>query len=124
MSLQMQSVLREQRTFLKNENMAAAVAEVERTIRQIERLVEKYAEKVAFNEATKRTETALTYQSNRLSYFEDVKFLLLECARRGIERPLEYYLSNTFLLNKHGFPCQVKDADPWLEFEDDDPSSY
>jgi len=121
LNLQMRGLLLDQKTHLKNERMASAVREVERTIRNIERLIEKYAEKVAYNEATKRTETALTYQSKRLAYFEDVKFLLLECARRGIERPLEYYLSSTFLLNKHGFACTVKDADPWLEFADDGP---
>ena len=119
LNLQMRGLLNEQRSMIKNERMASAVAEVDRIIRTVERAVEKYAEKVAYAEATKRTETALTYQSKRLAYFEDVKQLLLECARRGIERPLEHYLANTFLLNKHGFACTVKDADPWIEFDNE-----
>lgn len=112
--------LEKQKALLGDSKMSEAVLEINTIISRIEYKLRKYNEMVMYGNGTLRTEKAIRHQTNRLDYYEEIKYLLMESARRGIDRPLEYYLTNTFLLNKHGFPCVVKDADPRLEMEADD----
>ena len=92
--------------------VSKAVEELERRITKTEWWIGKYEKIVAWGDGTKRTETALRNHHRKLEYYEDIKELLLEDAALGIDRPLEYYLENTYLLNKHGYPCVVTHADP------------
>lgn len=97
---------------MKKSNVEVAVGEIERRMVKSEWWIKKYSDKVAYGEGTKRTERALKNHYQKLAYYEEIKDLLLEDASLGIDRPLEYYLENTYLLNKHGYPCVVTDADP------------
>lgn len=100
---------------MKKSNVEAAVYELERRISRVDSRIRFYADKIAYGGGSKRTETALKDQYRKVEYFEDIKALVLEDASRGIDRSLEYYLTNTYLLNKHGYPCVVTDADPRSE---------
>jgi len=111
-------IVNEQDEKMRETKMYAATLEINKIISRIDSKLRKYAEKVEFSEASPRTEAAIEHQWNRRNYFEEIKELLWEDARRGIDRPLEYYLSNTYLLHKHGFPVIVKDADPREEHTD------
>jgi hypothetical protein len=104
-------------SLMDKSQVGEAIAEINVVLARIEYKLKKYAEKVAFGMASKRTEHAITHQTQRLNYYEEIKELLMEAAGKGFDRPLEYYLSNTYLLHKHGFPCVVVDADPRLEME-------
>ena len=97
---------------MKKSNIEVAVSEIERRIVKTEWWIKKYADKIAGGNGTKRTESALKNQYQKVEYYEDIKELMLEDASFGIDRPIEYYLENTFLLNKHGYPCVVTDDDP------------
>ena len=99
----------------KKSNVEASIYELDRNISRINSRIKHYADKIAYGAGSKRTETALADQYRKIEYYEDVKALVLEDAARGIDRTLEYYLSNTYLLNKHGYPCVVTDADPRSE---------
>ena len=109
---ELKDALLTQNKLMRDTKVHAAIMEVNRTISRIDSRLKKYADKVAFNEGTARTENALRYQWRRREYFEEVRDLLYADAKRGVDRPLEYYLTNTFLLHKHGFPVVVTDADP------------
>ena len=100
---------------IKKSNVDAVVYELDRRISRIDSRIRHYADKIAYGAGTKRTETALKDQYRKIEYYEDIKSLVLEDASHGIDRTLEYYLSNTYLLNKHGFACVVTDADPRSE---------
>jgi hypothetical protein len=99
----------------KKSNVEASIYELDRNISRINSRIKHYADKIAYGAGSKRTETALADQYRKIEYYEDVKALVLEDAARGVDRTLEYYLSNTYLLNKHGYPCVVTDADPRSE---------
>lgn len=96
----------------KKTNVEIAIYEIDRRLSQIDSRMREYADKIAYGAGTKRTEKALRDQERNHEYFEDVRGIIMEDASLGIDRPLEYYLSNTYLLNKHGFPVVVTDADP------------
>jgi len=104
-------------SLMDESQVGEAMAELNVILSRINHKLKVYAEKVAYGTATKRTEYAIRHQTMRREYYEEIKELLMEAAGRGFERPLEYYLSNTYLLHKHGFPCVVVDADPWLDME-------
>lgn len=110
--LELKNAMLEQGKLLRDTRVYAAVVELNKTISRIDNKIKKYADKLAYNEATARTEQALRHQWRRKEYFEEIKDLLYADAKRGVDRPLEYYLTNTFLLHKHGFPVIVTDADP------------
>ena len=98
-----------------DKTLTAAVREINKKLSQIKHKINTYSDKIIYGSGSSRTEKALRYQEHLRDYYEEIKELLMEDAANGIERPLEYYLTNTFLLNKHGFPCVVKDADPRSE---------
>jgi len=97
---------------MKKSDIEVAVSEIERRIVKTEWWIKKYADKIAGGNGTKRTESALKNQYQKVEYYEDIKEIMIEDASFGIDRPIEYYLENTYLLNKHGYPCVVTDADP------------
>ncbi len=101
-----------QNDLIRETQMYAGVLEINRILSRIDNKLRRYAEKVEFSEATQRTEAAIDYQWRRKEYFEEIKELMFEDAYNGVDNPLEYYLTNTFLLHKHGFPVIVTDADP------------
>jgi hypothetical protein len=107
-------------SLIDESHVGEAMAELNVILSRIDYKLRKYAEKVAFGMGSKRTELAIRRQTMRREYYEEIKELLMEAAGQGIDRPLEYYLSNTHLLHKHGFPCVVVDADPWLDMEQPD----
>jgi len=109
---ELNSAMTEQGKLIRDTNVYAAVMEVNRIISRIDNKIKKYADKLSYGEATVRTEGALRHQWQRRDYFEEVRDLLYSDAKRGVDRPLEYYLTNTFLLHKHGFPVVVTDVDP------------
>jgi len=115
---EIKAAMREQERLMKGTEVYAAITEINKVLSRIDHRLRKYAEKVSFCEATARTEQAIDHQWRRRSYFEEIKELLYEDARRGVDRPLEYYLSNTYLLHKHGFPVVVTDTDPREEYDD------
>lgn len=112
--------LQEQRKLLNGSELSEAMIGINRELSRVNYKIDKYMEKVSLGMATKRTENAIAHQSRRKDYFEEIKLLLMKAAGQGIYRPLEYYLSNTYLLHKHGFPCVVVDADPYIELENND----
>ena len=116
----MRRAMFKQSAMLKNSKVASSLAEIKVVLSQIDYKIRKYNQMVLQGLGTKRTESAITHQSNRRDYYEEIKDLLMESASRGIDRSIEYYLANTYLLNKYGFPCVVKDADPWIELENED----
>jgi len=116
----MRDAMREQSRIMEDTSVYAAVLEINKIISRIDNKLKKYADKVAFSESTSRTETAIEHQWRRREYFEEIKNLLYADAKRGVDRPLEYYLTNTYLLHKHGFPVVVTDADPREEHENAD----
>jgi len=113
----MQASLMAQGKLLRGSEVSAGVLEINRIVSRINYKLRQYVEKLDFGESTARTESAIEYQTRKLRYYEEIKELLMEDAKNGIDRPLEYYLTNTFLLHKHGFPCVVVDADPRLLME-------
>lgn len=115
---EVREALRQQDERMRDTQIYAGVLELNKIISRIDSKLRRYAEKVEFSEATPRTESAIEYQWRRKEYFEEIKELLYTDAQHGVDRPLEYYLSNTFLLHKHGFPVVVKDADPREEHTD------
>ena len=117
---ELKRIVREQDKKMRETQMYAGVLELNKMISRIDHKLRKYAEKVAYCEGSVRTEQAIEYQRQRRAYYEEIKDLLYADAKRGIDRPLEYYLSNTYLLHKHGFPVVVTDADPREEHTDGD----
>jgi hypothetical protein len=113
-------LMQEQRAKVTEGPLPENVREINNILSRIDYKLGKYVEKLNFGQATKRTELAIKNQSQRKAYFLEIKELLMEAAGKGFDRPLEYYLSNTYLLHKHGFPCVVVDADPRLEMETED----
>lgn len=105
-------VVQEQDKKMRETAMYAGVLELNKIISRINNKIKKYSDKVAYCESTARTESAIEHQWNRLAYYQEIKDLLYADAKRGIDRPLEFYLSNTYLLHKHGFPVVVTDAHP------------
>lgn len=109
---QISEAKRKAKAEMAKSNVELAVHEIERMITKTEWWIKKYADTISWGNGTKRTQRALKDHHRKLDYYEEIKELLLEDASLGIDRPLEYYLSNTYLLNKHGYPCVVTDADP------------
>jgi len=105
-------VVQEQDRKMRETAMYAGVLELNKIISRIDNKLKKYSDKVAYCEGSARTEAAIEYQWKRRAYYQEIKDLLYADAARGIDRPLEFYLSNTYLLHKHGFPVVVIDAHP------------
>lgn len=96
----------------KKSNVDASIKHINQKLAYIENRIAHYTDMIVYGHGTRKTENALKNQERNREYYEEVKELIMEDAARGLDNPLEYYLSNTFLLNKHGFPCIVTDADP------------
>lgn len=111
--------LQKQKRMREVSNIDLAIKELNHRITAVEYKIRKYTEKVLYGAGSRRTELALKNQSQKRDYYEEIKELLEMDATNGVDRPLEYYLTNTFLLNKHGFTCAVTDADPRSEQDAD-----
>lgn len=116
--LELIRIVKEQDKKMRDTKMYAGVLELNKIISRIDHKIRKYAEKISYCEGSSRTEQALEHQQQRRNYYQEIKDLLYADAKRGVDRDLEYYLSNTYLLHKHGFPVVVTDADPREEHTD------
>jgi len=104
--------LRKQHKLLTDTVLAGAYNELLKMERRIQMKVRQHEDKIARGEGTVRTEQAVEFQSRKLAYYADVRAAMMADAAEGKELPLEHYLTNTFLLHKHGFPVAVVDDPP------------
>lgn len=97
---------------IKESVLGASIAELDLQIKRIRYKLAKHEERQAMGLATQRTEHAVTHQTRKLTYLTEVRDLMMADAGQGECYPLEYYLSDTALLHKHGFPVVVEHDKP------------
>ena len=115
----LRTALEAQEKQIKESVLGASIAELDHQIKRIRSKLAKHEHRQAMGLATQRTEHAVTHQTRKLTYLSEVRELMLADAGRGECCPLEYYLSDTALLHKHGFPVVVE-HDATEESENDD----
>jgi len=100
------------RAEVKLTNTDKSIKYINQKIASINNKLQKYMDKMTFGGGTNKTKHAIIRQTKNVEYYEELKELVMSDAALGYDKPIEYYLDNTYLLNKHGFPCVVTDENP------------
>jgi hypothetical protein len=103
--------IKAQAALLKETMAAAVLRELNKLIAQPRSLVRKYTKKLEHGTGSYRTKQGLENQTRRLDYLLDIKRIVELDAAVDDVKPLEYYLTNTYLLNKHGYVCRIDPDD-------------
>lgn len=110
--VEMQEAQRARRQVLASDTAHQAIKELTTQANIHENKLLRYLQKIRRGDGTTRTEKAVKYQQNYVDYYVALIDIVKRDAAMGRRKPLEYYLSNTYLLNKFGFTCVVVDGDP------------
>jgi uncharacterized membrane protein len=116
LQVEMREAIKEQKGVLDSMS-SAMITEVRKLMSMARYKLKTYDERIAQGKFTEKTLEARARQAQRVRYYNHVINIITTDARRGQRKPLLYYLSNTKLLEHHGFLCQVIEADPDLVAE-------
>lgn len=101
--------LQQQREAARGTVIHGAVRELNILVSRVERRLRVLETRLGEGHFGPRTLKAIEYQKRKRAYYTEVREIMMRDAAEGMEHPLDYYLGNTHLLHKHGFPVIVVD---------------
>ena len=103
----------EQQMILARDHAVEVLKEIRDLMHHPRYKLRQYLLKVEAGTASLRTEDGIKRQRQRLDYLEHLCEIIENDARRGESRPIRHYLTNTYVLNEHGYTCALNldDAD-------------
>jgi hypothetical protein len=107
MRLQRDDALLAQEQLLANDAAAEVLHEIKSLMYAPRHKLRLYLTKVEVGTATLRTEQGILRQRQRMDYLEHLCEIIENDARRGKAKSIHHYLTNTYVLNEHGYTCAI-----------------
>jgi hypothetical protein len=96
-----------QEQLLAHDPAAEVLAEIKSLMYAPRHKLRQYLNKVELGIATLRTEQGIKRQRQRMDYLEHLCEIIERDALLGRASTLQHYLTNTYVLNEHGYTCNL-----------------
>lgn len=99
--------LLEQEQILANDPAAEVIGQIRALMYAPRHKLRKYLNKVEMGTATLSTDEGIKRQRQKMDYLEHLCEIIERDARQSAAKSLRHYLTNTYVLNEHGYTCAI-----------------
>lgn len=93
--------------FLNEDPCAPTIRVLTRMVTNQRRILRAYNERYRSGDPSDRLDTAMRDRTKRIQFLEEALAIAARDARTSSCKDPNWYTLNTFLLNKHGYPCAI-----------------